>query len=142
MSWKNKFVIGILLGAMSLWFASTMGEKGLAQPRASEQRTTEKSMTEKSRMKEKAGLSKTEQSIAETKKKGFDGVDFSYDVFGAPPGQDPQKIAEEVMAKDIEEKPKVMAKQKQLLRDRYNLDCKTQSGVTMTKGKSQPIGPT
>src|SRR5919112_1927883 len=89
-----------------------------------------------------AGKGTTDSAIEETKAKGFDGVDFSYDVFGAPPGQDPQKIAEEVMAKDIEEKPKVMAKQKQLLRDRYNLDCKTQSGVTMTKGKSQPIGPT
>ena len=29
------------------------------------------------------------ESIAETKKKGFEGVDFSYDAFGAPPGQDP-----------------------------------------------------
>ena len=27
-------------------------------------------------------------SIDDTKKKGFEGVDFSYDVFGAPSGQD------------------------------------------------------
>ncbi|HKN86184.1 MAG TPA: hypothetical protein VJV04_04960 [Nitrospiraceae bacterium] len=84
---------------------------------------------------------KTESAIAETKTKGFDGVDFSYDVFGAPPGQDPQKNAEDVMAKDIADKPHVLARQKKLLQDRYHLDCKTAAGVTMTKGKHQPIGP-
>jgi cytochrome c peroxidase len=85
---------------------------------------------------------KASPAITETKQKGFDGVDFYYDAFGAPSGQDPQKIAEEVKAKDIADKPKVMARQKQLLRDRYQMDCKTQSGVTMTKGKPQPVGPT
>jgi cytochrome c peroxidase len=80
--------------------------------------------------------------IEEKKQKGFDGVDFSYDLFGAPPGQDPQKSADEAMAKDIAEKPDVMARQKKLLKDRYHLDCKTAQGATMTKGKPQPIGPT
>ena len=81
-------------------------------------------------------------AIEKTKEKGFDGVDFSYDLFGAPPGQSATQLAEKVMAKDIEDKPKVMAKQSQLLKDRYKLDCKTHPGVTMTKGKAQPIGPT
>src|SRR5579884_578406 len=80
--------------------------------------------------------------IAETKRKGFDGVDFSYDLFGAPPGQDAYKIAEEVMAKDIADKPKVMNRQKHLLQERYDLGCESKPGVTMTKGKPQPIGPT
>jgi cytochrome c peroxidase len=87
------------------------------------------------------GNDKADNAIAETKTKGFDGVDFSYDVFGAPPGQDPQKIAEDVMTKDVAEKPQVMARQKKLLADRYELDCKTASGLSMTKGKPQPIGP-
>jgi cytochrome c peroxidase len=100
-----------------------------------EKRGTEKS--EKSHAKQKV-----DPAIAETKKKGFDGVDFSYDSFGAPPGQDAYKIADEVTAKDTAQKPKVMAKQKQILNDRYDLDCKTQSGVLMSKGKPQPIGPT
>lgn len=64
-----------------------------------------------------------DSAIAETKTKGFDGVDFSYDVFGAPPGQDPQKTAEDTMAKDIAE-PKVLARQKKLLAERYQLECK------------------
>jgi cytochrome c peroxidase len=81
-------------------------------------------------------------SIEEAKKKGFEGVDFSYDVFGAPPGQDPQKISEQVMKNDKAEKPAVMKRQHQLLHDRYNLSCRTAEGVTMTKGKPQPIGPT
>jgi cytochrome c peroxidase len=81
-------------------------------------------------------------AIEKTKEKGFDGVDFSYDLFGAPPGQSATKIAEEAMKKDMADKPKVMATQSKLLKDRYKLDCKTHPGVTMTKGKAQPIGPT
>ncbi|MGH7183378.1 MAG: cytochrome B6 [Nitrospiraceae bacterium] len=80
-------------------------------------------------------------SIADTKKKGFEGVDFSYDVFGALPGQDPVKIAEQIKAKDLAEKPKVLAEQKRLLTDRYKLDCRTQASVIMTNGKLQPLGP-
>ena len=86
--------------------------------------------------------SRENSSIQKTKEKGFNGVDFSYDLFGAPPGQSAAKMADEVMAKDIAEKPKVMAKQARLLKDRYRLDCKTHPGVLMTKGKPQPIGPT
>ena len=94
---------------------------------------------------EKPGDEKRHQenpAIEKTKEKGFDGVDFSYDLFGAPPGQSATKIAEEGMAKDLADKPKVMAKQTRLLKERYRLDCKTHSGVMMTKGKPQPIGPT
>jgi cytochrome c peroxidase len=80
-------------------------------------------------------------SIEQAKMKGFEGVDFSYDLFGAPPGQDPQKSFEQVMKKDMAEKPEVMAKQRKLLEERYDLACKQSSGLTMTKGKPQPIGP-
>src|SRR5215216_2388724 len=80
-------------------------------------------------------------TIETTKHKGFEGVDFSYDAFGAPPGQDPQKIADEVMKKDIAQKSDVMKRQQKLLSDRYDLSCPTEKGVTMTRGKPQPIGP-
>ncbi|HZI50553.1 MAG TPA: hypothetical protein VFE29_01925, partial [Terriglobia bacterium] len=80
-------------------------------------------------------------TIEETKQKGFEGVDFSYDVFGAPPGQDPQKIADEVMKKDIAQKPDVMKKQHKLLSERYDLNCRTEKGIAMSRGKPQPIGP-
>ncbi|HSE57573.1 MAG TPA: hypothetical protein VLA99_02635, partial [Nitrospiraceae bacterium] len=85
---------------------------------------------------------KGDRDIQETKQKGAEGVDFSYDVFGAPPGQDPQRIAEEAKAKDKADKPAVMAQHAKILQDRYQLDCKSKDGVTMTKGKPQPIGPT
>jgi len=81
-------------------------------------------------------------TIDDAKQKGFEGVDFSYDVFGAPPGQDPLKTAEEVMKKDIAQKTDVMKRQHKLLHDRYDLGCRTEKGMTMTKGKPQPIGPT
>src|SRR6186997_3301399 len=60
-------------------------------------------------------------SIEQTKAKGFEGVDFYYDVFGAMPGQDPQKTAQQVMKKDVAEKPEVMTKQRKLLEERYDL---------------------
>jgi hypothetical protein len=124
---KQLTTIGLVIctALVSYWCAQP-GTQGFAQDAAQE----------KARSKEKA-----DPAIAETKKKGFDGVDFSYDAFGAPPGQDPQEISRKVMEKDIAEKPKVMARQKQLLQDRYVLDCKTTSGVSMSKGKPQPIGP-
>ena len=56
-----------------------------------------------------------EASIEEKQKKGSEGVDFYYDLFGAAPGQDPQKMAEEVMKKDLADKPKVMERQRRLL---------------------------
>ena len=87
-------------------------------------------------------LHNSQSAIEKTKEKGFDGVDFSYDIFGAPPGQSTAKIAEEVTAKDKAEKPRVMAKQASLMKERYRLDCKTHSGIIMTKAKPQPIGPT
>ncbi|HEY3197085.1 MAG TPA: hypothetical protein VGJ57_03635 [Nitrospirales bacterium] len=117
----------VALAAIILYWFIQPGIKGFAQD--GEQ--------EKGRTKDKG-----DPAISETKKKGFDGVDFSYDVFGAPPGQDPQETARKVMEKDIADKPKVMTRQKLLLQDRYAMDCKTASGVTMTKGKPQPIGPT
>ncbi|WP_173045490.1 cytochrome B6 [Nitrospira sp. KM1] len=81
-------------------------------------------------------------AIEHAKEKGFDGVDFSYDLFGASPAQNANKAFEQVMKKDVAEKPGVMKQQHQLLHDRYDLSCRTLDGVTMTKGKPQPIGPT
>jgi cytochrome c peroxidase len=80
-------------------------------------------------------------TIEDMKKKGFEGVDFSYDAFGAPPGQDPQKIADEVMKKDIAEKSDVMKRHRKLLTERYDLNCRSEKAIAMTNGKPQPIGP-
>ncbi len=55
--------------------------------------------------------SAVDPAIEETKEKRFEGVDFSYDVFGGRPGQSAGQMAQQTMAKDQEEKPKVMAKQ-------------------------------
>src|SRR6476619_3797896 len=81
-------------------------------------------------------------TLEDAKLKGFEGVDFSYDVFGAPPGQDALKTAEDVVKKDIAQKTDVMKRQHKLLNDRYDLSCRTEKGITMTKGKLQPFGQT
>jgi len=80
--------------------------------------------------------------IERAKEKGFAGVDFSYDLFGGPPGQSTTQLAEQAVAKDRNDKPKVMAEQARRLQERYRLDCTTNSSARMTKGKPQPIGPT
>ena len=84
-----------LIGATALvsW-ALVMDRAGLAQP-----------TSEGKKQQAQVG------SIDDAKQKGFDGVDFSYDVFGAPPGQDAFKTAEEVMNKDINQKADVMKRQ-------------------------------
>ena len=134
MTEKRQYLIAALMlaGATGFWAAFSWGDHGFAEQRENIPRQTESSQQP----------AKLKESIAETKKKGFDGVDFSYDVFGAPSGQDPVKISEQVKTKDIADKPKVLGKQKQLLAERYKLDCRTQPSVTMTKGKPQPLGPT
>jgi len=130
-SQRHLISVLVVAGAIGTWGAFTFGDRGFA-----EQRDNAPSKTETNRP-----AAKPDDSIAGTKKKGFDGVDFSYDVLGAPPGQDPLKISEQAKAKDIAEKSKVVAKQKQLLADRYKLECRTQPSMKMTNGKPQPLGP-
>ncbi len=125
------WIILMALVAMGCWANVKSADVARA-----EKRTTERSDKSPSQQK-------MDPALADTKKKGADDVvDFSYDIFGAPPAQDAHKMGQEVMEKDIADKPKVMATHKALLADRYELDCKTQSGVVMSRGKAQPIGPT
>ena len=48
---------------------------------------------------------------------------------------------DEMKAKDIADKPAVMARQKALLESRYDLTAKTDPNVKMTRGKPIPVGP-
>jgi cytochrome c peroxidase len=48
----------------------------------------------------------------------------------------------DVMAKDKADKPSVMARQQQLLEDRYDLTPRPDSQVRMTRGKPIQVGPT
>jgi cytochrome c peroxidase len=53
-----------------------------------------------------------------------------------------QESFADMVARDKAELPKVMARQKKLLEERYNLTPKFAKGVTMTRGKPVPVGPT
>jgi cytochrome c peroxidase len=53
-----------------------------------------------------------------------------------------QETFAKMMADDKANKPAVMARQKKLLEERYNLTPRTDSGVKMTRGKPIPVGPT
>ena len=135
-SWRFWLFLIVLLAAC---FWSVSPAVKAAEDRETKEKPVEK-MEDKA-PKEKKPAGKSTPEIEEKKKKGVDGVDFYYDVLGAPPGQDPQEISRKVKEKDIADKPKVLDRQKKLLNDRYLLDCKTASGIVMTKGKPQPIGP-
>ncbi|HEX8751524.1 MAG TPA: hypothetical protein VF732_10450, partial [Nitrospira sp.] len=122
---KRRLLLGICVGiSFVLLLLSHLTRNSLAQP------TPEGK-------KQQAQIG----TIEDMKKKGFDGVDFSYDSFGASPGQDSQKIADEVMKKDMAEKSDVMKRHRMLLSERYDLNCRSEKTVVMTKGKLQPIGP-
>jgi cytochrome c peroxidase len=122
----------IVVGAVSAWtLGASFSSEALSQQGETAPAKVEKHSTKVNH----------HESIANTKKKGFDGVDFSYDAFGAPSGQDAVKVAEQAKAKEMAEKPAVMGKQKQLLAERYKTQCRTQPAITMTNGKPQPIGP-
>jgi cytochrome c peroxidase len=67
------------------------------------------------------------------------GFDFARDPLNADrPNQSP----EEIMKKEIANKPNVMAAQRKLLESRYILDAKLDPQVKMTRGKPVPVGPT
>lgn len=67
------------------------------------------------------------------------GFEFYRDPLNAKrPGQ----TAEEIMAQDIADKPKVMAAQQKLLESRYDLKPKFDPQLKMTRGKPICVGPT
>jgi cytochrome c peroxidase len=67
------------------------------------------------------------------------GFDFARDPLNADrPNQPP----EEIMKKEIANKPNVMAAQRKLLESRYILEPKLDPQVKMTRGKPLPVGPT
>jgi cytochrome c peroxidase len=67
------------------------------------------------------------------------GFDFARDPLNADvPHQDPA----EIMAKEIANKPKVMAAQRKLLESRYNLEPKLDPQAKMSRGKPLVVGPT
>ncbi len=68
-----------------------------------------------------------------------EGFDFVRDPLNA---KKPETTFEEVMAADVEMKPSVTEAQQALLEARYDLTPRPRPGVTMTRGKPVPMGPT
>ncbi|MBI5446292.1 MAG: cytochrome B6 [Deltaproteobacteria bacterium] len=67
------------------------------------------------------------------------GFDFSRDPLNA---KAPMTSFEEVFREDSTAKAKVMAAQRALLEQRYDLRARTDPKVVMSRGKPQPLGPT
>ena len=67
------------------------------------------------------------------------GFDFARDPLDAKrPGQPP----DEIVQKDIADKPAVMAAHRKLLESRYDLTPKLDPSAKMSRGKPLPVGPT
>jgi cytochrome c peroxidase len=76
---------------------------------------------------------------AQPKQGKITGFDFYRDPLGAEkPLQDPDEIMKQLSAG----KPKVMADQRRLLEQRYDLTPRFDSDVKMSRGKPLPVGPT
>lgn len=85
---------------------------------------------------------------------GLVGVSLTQQPVKAPPERgktsydqiSPVLLGEEsfkkMMADDLANKDKIMARQKKLLEARYDLSAKTDAKVTMSRGKPIPVGPT
>jgi len=67
------------------------------------------------------------------------GFDFARDPLNA---DQPNQSPEEIMKKEIANKPNVMAAQRKLLESRYILEPKLDPAVKMSRGKPVPVGPT
>ncbi len=80
------------------------------------------------------------RAVNEQPNKGrVDGFDFARDPFGS---EKPKMTFEEVMKADVADKAKIMAEQRRLLESRYDLKRRAVEGLTMTRGKPVPVGPT
>lgn len=69
----------------------------------------------------------------------INGFDFVRDPLNA---NEPKQTFEAGMKADIEQKPKVMAAQRQLLESRYILEAQLDPKITMSRGKPVAVGPT
>lgn len=67
------------------------------------------------------------------------GFDFARDPLNSDA---PMTTFEQVYKMDVEQKPKVMADQRKLLEERYNLTPKLDPQLKMTRGKPIAVGPT
>jgi cytochrome c peroxidase len=78
-------------------------------------------------------------SLTRSQHKGKDTAPSSYDQIS--PVLQGQGTFQAMMAKDKADKPEVMARQKKLLEERYDLSPRVDNKVTMTRGKPIPVGP-
>lgn len=68
-----------------------------------------------------------------------EGFEFYRDPLNA---KKPMMAFDEIYKADVDEKPRVMERQKKLLEKRYNLKPNLSPDVKMTRGKPVPVGPT
>jgi cytochrome c peroxidase len=72
-----------------------------------------------------------------------DGKNSGFDFYRDPLNSDvPMTTFDQVYKMDVEQKPKVMADQRKLLEQRYDLTSKLDPQVKMTRGKPIAVGPT
>jgi cytochrome c peroxidase len=82
----------------------------------------------------------TSPAVAKQPKEGkISGFDFYRDPLNA---DKPLTNPDDIMQREIANKPSVMQAQRALLQQRYNLEAKLDPEVKMSRGKPLPVGPT
>jgi cytochrome c peroxidase len=111
-------------------------------PRTVEERRPEQKKTERDQL----GRFKADQAIPSSqafKDQPDQGKVLGFEFYRDPlNAKKPMEKPEDIMAKDITDKPGIMAAHKKLLESRYNLTPKFESSLKMSRGKPLPIGPT
>jgi cytochrome c peroxidase len=86
---------------------------------------------------------KAQPNTKATNRQPKEGKNSGFDFYRDPLNTDrPMTTFEEVMKKDMEEKPGVMKAQQELLASRYDLTPRLDPEARMSRGKPLPVGPT
>ncbi|MDD5461107.1 MAG: cytochrome B6 [Methylococcales bacterium] len=143
-----KIAFGIFLGTSIAAFAETSGKRvndavaDAQTPRSvrSERPEQKKNEHDRSDLFKAQSASPSSPAFNDQPKEGkISGFDFYRDPLNA---DQPFQKPEDIMKKEIAGKTKVMAAQKELLEQRYNLTAKLDPNVAMSRGKPLAVGPT
>ncbi|MGZ8239299.1 MAG: cytochrome B6, partial [Methylobacter sp.] len=143
-----KIAFGMFLGSTIAAFAETSGKRfndavaDAQTPRTvwSDRPEQKKTGHDTSDLFNAQKASPSSPALNDQPKEGkISGFDFYRDPLNA---DQPFQKPEDIMKKEMAGKSKVMAAQKELLEQRYNLTVKLDPNVTMSRGKPLAVGPT
>ena len=136
------WLVGVLAAAGAAIVFAQDAVQDAQTPRQVQQTRPEQQKTEHDRSDAFSPAKAPRSSTAletQPQKGEVQGFDFARDPLDA---KRPMQSPEEIVQKDIADKPKVMEAHRRLLESRYNLTPKLDPTAKMSRGKPLPVGPT